>query len=124
MIHSPAVRRVGDQWIVAGRYIDGKTERLHPENPDHSHLGSRLGTRLWILDEQTGGLTQAVTLPSWGDCAYPGIVQTPEGDLLVVYYSHSITTDDHLYIGGGLWPGKVAPCSIYLARVTGRRLLG
>ena len=39
------------------------------------------------------------------------------GDLLVVYYSHSITTDGHQYMGGGLWPGKMPPSSIYLARV-------
>ena len=28
--------------------------------------------------------------------------------LLVVYYSHSITTDGHQYIGGGLWSGQDA----------------
>ena len=118
MIHAPAVRRVGEDWIVAGRYIDGEMERPNLQYPDSPHSGHRFGTRLWIVNDQTGALTQAVTLPSWGDCSYPGIVQTPQGDLLVAYYSHSITTDTHLYIGGGLWPGKVAPCSIYLATVT------
>ncbi len=117
MIQAPAVRWVRNQWLVAGRYIDGETEQSHPHHPNFPHSGHRYGTRLWTLDNQTGALTQAVTLPSWGDCAYPGMIEDPNGDLLVVYYSHSITTDGHRYMGGGLWPGKVAPCSIYLARV-------
>ena len=117
MIQAPAVRRVGNRWIVAGRYIDGKSQWPHPESPEPEHAGQRFGTRMWFLDDQTGTLTQAVTLPSWGDCSYPGIIPAPDGDLLVIYYSHSITVDEHLYMGGGLWPGKIAPCSIYLARV-------
>ena len=117
MIQAPAVRRVGQDWIVSGRYIDGDNERPNLKYPDSPHSGHRFGTRMWVLNDQTGAVTQAVTLPSWGDCSYPGIVQTPEGDLLVAYYSHSITTDPHLHVGGGLWPGKLGPCSIYLARV-------
>ena len=117
MIQAPAVRWVQGQWVVAGRYIDGETEIAHPHRPNFPHFGQRYGTRLWTLDDRTGALTQAVTLPSWGDCSYPGMIQDPDGDLLVVYYSHSVTTDGHLHVGGGLWPGKVPPSSIYLARV-------
>ena len=117
MIQAPAVRWARDRWMVAGRYIDGETERAHPHHPDFPHKGHRYGTRLWTLDDRTGALTQAVTLPSWGDCSYPGMIEESNGDLLVVYYSHSITTDGHQYMGGGLWPGKMPPCSIYLARV-------
>ena len=117
MIQAPAVRWARDRWMVAGRYIDGKTEQVHPRRPDYPHKAQRYGTRLWTLEDRTGALTQAVTLPSWGDCSYPGMIEESNGDLLVVYYSHSITTDAHQYIGGGLWPGKMPPASIYLARV-------
>jgi hypothetical protein len=117
MIQAPAVRWAGDRWMVAGRYIDGDTEQVHPRRPDYPHKAQRYGTRMWTLEDRTGALTQAVTLPSWGDCSYPGMIEEANGDLLVVYYSHSITTDAHQYIGGGLWPGKMPPASIYLARV-------
>ena len=74
-------------------------------------------TRLWLLDDRSGELTEGVTLPSWGDNAYPGIEVTAEGDLLVVYYSCSQTIDANLLMGPGPLPGKYAPTSIYLARV-------
>ena len=117
MIQAPAVRWARDRWMVAGRYIDGETEQVHPHRADYPHKAQRYGTRMWTLDDRTGSLTQAVTLPSWGDCSYPGMIEESNGDLLVVYYSHSITTDGHQYIGGGLWSGKMPPSSIYLARV-------
>ena len=117
MIQAPAVRWAKDRWMIAGRYIDGETEQVHPQRADYPHKAQRYGTRMWTLEDRTGALTQAVTLPSWGDCSYPGIIEEANGDLLVVYYSHSITTDSHQYIGGGLWPGKMPPASIYLARV-------
>ena len=116
MIHSPAVRNVGGRWIVCGRYEDEATKRPHPKFPNA--FEGRYGTRLWFLDEKTGELTQAATLPSWGDCAYPGMVQTPEGDLLVVYYATSHTVDVNLIMGPSWYPCKYAPASIYLARVT------
>ncbi|MCK4299956.1 MAG: hypothetical protein KAX80_10515, partial [Planctomycetes bacterium] len=64
-----------------------------------------------------GELTDVCTLPSWGDCAYPGMILTPEGDLLVVYYSTSGMTEENSWVGGGPFPGKYSPCSIYVARV-------
>ena len=68
-----------------------------------------------LLDDRSGELTEGVTLPSWGDSAYPGIEVTAEGDLLVVYYSCSQTIDANLLMGPGPLPGKYAPTSIYLA---------
>ena len=115
-IHQPAVVFHRDHWIVGGRYFDEPTYGPNRFDPEHS-LEGRIGTRLWYLDEATGVLTEGVTLPSWGDCGQPSILPTPEGDLLVAYYSCSETIDQNLPVGGGRHPGKFSPCSIYLARV-------
>ena len=115
-IHQAAVIYHKERWIVGGRYLDEKTyepNRFDPENK----LQGRHGTRLWFLDDATGELTQATTLPSWGDCGQPAIVPTPEGDLLVAYYSCSQMIDRNAIVGGGPHPGKYSPASIYLARV-------
>ena len=115
-IHSPAVLRLGERWLVGGRYIDETSLKTHREYPE-AHFEFRNGTRLWFIDEQTGELTDVCTLPSWGDCAYPGMVMTPEGDLLVVYYSASGMTEENSWVGAGPLPGKYSPASIYVARV-------
>ena len=81
MIQAPAVRWARDRWMVAGRYIDGETEQVHPHRADYPHKAQRYGTRLWTLEDRTGALTQAVTLPSWGDCSYPGMIEDANGDL-------------------------------------------
>lgn len=115
-IHQAAVLHHKNRWIVGGRYIDEKTfepNRFDPEN----RLQARNGTRLWFLDDKTGALTEATTLPSWGDCGQPAILPTPEGDLLVAYYSCSQMIDRNLEVGSGPHPGKLSPTSIYLARV-------
>ena len=115
-LNSPAVRRVGDQWVVAGRALVPGSERPAQFAPDTA-FDAYGPTRLWLLDERTGVLTEGTTLPSWGDSAYPGIEVTDDGDLLVVYYSCSETIDANLLMGPGPLPGKYAPTSIYLARV-------
>lgn len=56
-------------------------------------------------------------MPSWGDTGYSGIAVTPDGALLVTYYSCSQMVDANLLMGPGPLPGKYAPASIYLARV-------
>ena len=115
-VHSPAVRRVGDQWVVAGRGIVAGT-RVNSRFVPDVEFDTYAATRLWLLNDQTGVLTEQTTLPSWGDNAYPGIEVSPAGELLVVYYSCSQTVDENLLMGPGPMPGKKSPCSIYLARV-------
>ena len=115
-VQSPAVRRVGDQWLVAGRGIVAGTRVPSRFDPD-VEFDTYAATRLWLLNDQTGVLTEQTTLPSWGDGAYPGIEVSPAGELLVVYYSCSQTVDENLRMGPGPLPGKKSPCSIYLARV-------
>ena len=115
-IHQAAVIHHKNRWIIGGRYLDESTfepNRFAPETA----LQSRSGTRLWFFDDSTGALTDATTLPSWGDCGQPAFLPTPEGDLVVAYYSCSQTIDRNLAVGGGPHPGKMSPTSIYLARV-------
>ena len=105
-----------DRWIIGGRYLDEETfqpNRFDPENA----LQCRNGTQLWFFDDQTGELTEATSLPSWGDCGQPAFLPTPEGDLLVAYYSCFQMIDRNQSVGGGPHPGKYSPTSIYLARV-------
>lgn len=115
-LNSPAVRRVGDRWVVGGRALVPGSQVPAQFAPD-SAFDSYCPTRLWLLDDRTGELTEGTTLPSWGDNAYPGIELTPQGDVLVVYYSCSETTDANRLMGPGPLPGKYSPASIYLARV-------
>ena len=115
-IQQPAVLYHKKRWIVGGRYVDSTTLKRNRFDPRNS-LEGRIGTRLWYIDDNTGKLTEIMTVPSWGDCGQPGILLTPGGDLLVSYYSCSQTIDVNLPIGGGKHPGKISPCSIYLARV-------
>ena len=115
-LNAPAVRRIGQEWLVAGRGLVEGTSVPAYFAPD-VEFDSFSATRIWLLDEETGELTAKTTLPSWGDGTYPGIEFGEEGELLVVYYGCSESTDDKLRMGPGPLPGKTAPCSIYLARV-------
>ena len=114
-IHQPAVLYHQGHWIVGGRYIDEAT--FVPGRYVQDGLDSRIGTRLWFIDDETGALRTGTTLPSWGDSGQPAIVPAENGDLLVAYYACSETIDENLTVGGGPHPGKFSPCSIYLARV-------
>ena len=113
---SPAVRRVGDQWVVAGRGLYPNFKMPAQHAPDRA-FDVWAPTKIWLLNDKSGELVEGATLPSWGDSAYPGIEVTPGGELLVVYYSCSQTIDVNLVMGPGPVPGKYAPASIYLARV-------
>lgn len=116
MIHQPAVLHHCGHWIVGGRYLDENTLEPNRFAPDKSFM-ARNGTRLWFFDDTAGTLTAGTTLPSWGDCGQPALLPLDNGDLLVAYYSCSQMIDENLLVGGGPHPGKVSPCSIYLARV-------
>ena len=84
MIHAPVVLRVGDRWIVAGR---SQEEDLPPGSfvdyggdapcPHHTSVWEIAGTKAEHL----------VTLPSGGDCSYPGLAHGLDGEVLLSYYS-------------------------------------
>jgi hypothetical protein len=83
MIHAPVVLRVKDQWIVAGRSQKsdlpaGTTEGFAATDRTHH-------TSVWCMD--TGKAEHLLTVPSAGDCSYPGLACSPEGDVLMSYYS-------------------------------------
>ncbi len=115
-LNAPAVRRVGQRWVVGGRARVAGFQVPSRFAPDRE-VDLFGPTRLWLLNDETGELEEGTTLPSWGDSAYPGIELTSGGGLLVVYYSCSQTIDENLLMGPGPLPGKYAPASIYLARV-------
>ncbi len=115
-VQSPAVRWVEDKWVLVGRGVVEGTQRPAHFAPDKEQ-DTFAATRLWLLDDQSGELSEQTTLPSWGDGAYPGIETSPQGDLFVVYYTCSQMIDENLRMGPGPLPGKYSPCSIYLARV-------
>ena len=62
-LNSPAVRRVGDQWVVAGRALVPGSERPARFAPDTA-FDAYGPTRLWLLNDQSGVLTEGATLPS------------------------------------------------------------
>ena len=116
-VQSPALLRHGRRWILCGRGGVAGTDvpsRFAPESESDQFAA----TKLWYLDDNSGELEEAAALPSWGDGAYPGMLISPEGDLLVVYYSCAKTIDENLRMGPGPLPGKSSPTAIYLARVS------
>lgn len=94
-MHAPALCRVGDRALVAGR----------------AKVGSRTYVaRLWELDE-TLTPTPLLDLPSGGDCSYCGLV--PDGDdaVLVSWYSqHEVLERPDFSMGQ-------APAAVYVGRV-------
>ncbi len=116
MIHQAAIIHYKGRWIVGGRNMEPFALKPNRHAPDKMLEGT-FGTRLWFLDDQTGALTDATSLPSWGDCGQPAFWPADNGDLLVAYYSCSQTIERNRIVGGGPFPGKSAPTSIYLARV-------
>ena len=115
-IHQAAVIYHKGRWIISGRGMDETTLEPNRFDPENS-IQCRYGTPIWFFNDKTGELTKATSLPSWGDCGQPAFLPTPEGDLLVAYYSCSERIDRNRYAGGGPHPGKYSPASIYLARV-------
>ena len=111
LVHSPVVRVVGERTFVAGR---SRAEDLPRGVADAAYrypkrAKYRYYTTLWELDGTT--LRHVCTLPSAGDCGYPGLVAHPtdEGTLLLSYYSQH----ERLPLPTGL------PCAadVYVARV-------
>ena len=83
-VHAPAVLEVpGVGWIVAGReYVAGKRKTDKP---------AVCQTTLWRLrigEQRAARLERLVSLPSSGDCSYPGLVWDNERqEVLVSWYS-------------------------------------
>jgi hypothetical protein len=63
------IQAPGGQWIAAGRIMDKKPR-----------------TDVALLDVEKGELTTLLTLPSGGDCSYPGM-EMHDGLLWISYYS-------------------------------------
>ena len=104
-IHQPTVIHHKSHWIIGCRSVDDKTFEPNRFDPYNS-LQVRNDTWLWFLNDGTIELTEATTLPSWGDCGQLGFPPTLEGYLLVAYYSCSQMIDRNRPVGGDRHHGK------------------
>ena len=68
-IGGPLVARWGDRYVVGGRQTAGAPARM---------------SLYWLNGKE---LNEFATLPSGGDCSYPGFVELEDGSALVSYYS-------------------------------------
>jgi len=102
--HAPVILRHGAELYLAGR-------AFRDELPAPYHHGD-FETVTTLFRVVAGNAEPVLTLPSGGDTSYCGMVQGPEGDLLISYYSQHETI--------GKWPegSSVTPARIYLASVS------
>lgn len=100
MIHAPAVLKVGDTWIVAGR---SQPHDL-PDGTVEPDSGAR--TSVWATREN--GAEHLLTVPSAGDCSYAGLEFGPDGEVAMSYYSQHERLP--------LPEGQPTPSDIFLAR--------
>lgn len=97
-VGGPELVRLSD-----GRYIIGGREGYGTPTAKNNMV-------LWELDPQKAAFTKILTLPSGGDCSYPGIVEH-RGQLWVAYYSsHEDPNPEHRNV----WNQRSC---IYLARI-------
>jgi hypothetical protein len=95
--HAPALARVGERLVLAGRDRDGAGGYV---------------TRLWTL---AGDVTEPLLdLPSGGDTSYPGLLARDDGTLLVSWYSQHEFQDRPDY--------RIChePAAVYVAKVSFR----
>lgn len=88
MIKAPAVLKAGDRWIAAGR--SQRQDLPEDSRPDESAFGpddrrKQGHTSVWEIKGSAAG--HVLTVPSDGDCSYPGLALGPEGEVLMSYYS-------------------------------------
>ncbi len=82
MVHAPAILEVDGQWITAGRsqeedLPEGSYVEYEAPRPHHTSVWAIVGTRA----------EHVLTVPSGGDCSYPGLALGPDGEVLMSYYS-------------------------------------
>jgi lysophospholipase L1-like esterase len=68
-VGGPLLARWGGQYVVGGRQTNGGPARM---------------SLYWLKNDQ---LEEFATLPSGGDCSYPGLVELNDGSALFSYYS-------------------------------------
>jgi hypothetical protein len=100
MIHAPALLKVDDTWIVAGR------SQPHDLPPGTVEPESGAHTSVWAIREDRA--QHLLTVPSAGDCSYPGLAFGPDGEVAMSYYSQHERLP--------LPEGQPTPSDIFLAR--------
>ena len=79
MIHAPVVLPIAGRWIVAGRSrAEDLPAEVRPSDSGHH-------TSVWEIGDRSA--THLLTVPSAGDCSYPGLAIGPDGEAVMSYYS-------------------------------------
>lgn len=113
-VHAPALVEIGGRWILAGRAPNFYTKTLSQGVIKSSTEASM---RLWLYDMQKPATCpqELLTLPSWGDCSYPGLAWDAEHQVLwCSYYSQ------HAYereIESEQIRHKPFPADVYVAKI-------
>jgi len=100
MVHAPAVLRVHGKWLVAGRSQEEDLPDGCCEASGSHH------TSVWEIADR--GAQHVLTVPSAGDCSYPGLALGSGGEVVMSYYSQH----ERLPLSGS----RPTPSDVYLAR--------
>lgn len=96
IIQGPHVFQMKGKTFLAGRERPDYLETADPQKPSHPlHR-----TKIWEVMEDAS-FKELIELPSSGDNAYPGTAVTPDGKLLMSYYSQHETKNS-------VWASKMA----------------
>ncbi len=83
MVHAPVMLSRGGELFVAGRSLPASEEIA-----DAPFQGASLS--VWKVGR--GTLTPVLRIPAFGDCAYAGLIEDPEGRVCIAYYSQHAYT--------------------------------
>jgi hypothetical protein len=116
VIHCPAILAVKDSVFVTGR----RKPDLEGETTFYAGTGS-LG--VWELGR--GTVKPVLHIPASGDCAYPGLIEDPEGRICLSYYSahaYNMGVLDAVfrYIPSDPWTkaDRLMPSDVYFAELS------
>jgi len=120
-VHAPALINIGDTWILGGRKLvfDAPAIRNVVTPSKYGTTPEKVTTAtmsLWEFDWDDGMSKPLLTLPSWGDCSYPGLVWDDANQVLwCAYYSQHAHMRE---IESQVIDMEPHPADIYVAKIT------
>lgn len=105
IIQCPHVETWRGRLLLIGRERPDYMKTANLKQPSFSQHR----TKIWELSNNT--FTELLELPSAGDTAYAGTAFTPEGDLLVSYYSRHETELANAW-------RDIMPANVYVAKIS------
>jgi hypothetical protein len=88
VVHAPILLQHDGTLYVAGRCVPRRNDDGEGGVFDTHPFGSQpgdWGTAIWRVNR--GSLDRVLELPASGDCAYPGLIEDPDGRVCLSYYS-------------------------------------